>query len=354
MRPRSLLLTLPIVVASFLNGNSSIQAAPGDISGELRTAGGFALVVFGGGGIDLLISSADVRGCTIRTVWATFNGEFVPYVAGAPVLVNEHFLSGFSGENIPSNTGMIVECDTRPASVSVGHVPAELGLDPFYAKYVDADGIPVVGSSAVPDAALLRAREIVLGMLKGIAPEVRQALVDGPLRVAVMAQSEVTTDIPEHKDLNIAFPEVDWNARARGLGATESRPASTAAEENLLCYPTDSYRGENIMVHEFAHTILGMGIAVAPGGIEFVQRVNAAYEAALSNNLWQDTYAATSPDEYWAEAAQSWFNANRESNPPDGIHNTVDNRDELRAYDPAIASLVEEVLPTSWLPGECN
>ena len=43
--------------------------------------------------------------------------------------------------------------------------PAELELDPFYKKYVNAQGIPVVGSEKVPDAALLMARDIVQFML---------------------------------------------------------------------------------------------------------------------------------------------------------------------------------------------
>lgn len=47
-----------------------------------------------------------------------------------------------------------------------------------------------------------------------------------------MGKNEVTTNIPEHSFLDPAF----WDARARGLGATETAPASTGAEENLLCY----------------------------------------------------------------------------------------------------------------------
>ena len=42
--------------------------------------------------------------------------------------------------------------------------------------------------------------------------------------------------------------------------------------------------------------------------------------------------------EYWAEGVQSWFNTNR---PPDHDHNHVDNREELKAYDPPLAKLVK-------------
>ena len=44
-------------------------------------------------------------------------------------------------------------------------VPDELDIDPFYKKYVDADGIPVVSSENVADEALMRARSVILQML---------------------------------------------------------------------------------------------------------------------------------------------------------------------------------------------
>ncbi|MGH7446405.1 MAG: hypothetical protein ACREK1_03360 [Longimicrobiales bacterium] len=56
---------------------------------------------------------------------------------------------------------------------SVTAPPPELGLDPFYRKYVDAHGIPIVTSEKVPDAALLMARDIVQFMLAN-RPDLRQ------------------------------------------------------------------------------------------------------------------------------------------------------------------------------------
>ncbi len=45
---------------------------------------------------------------------------------------------------------------------------------------------------------------------------------------------------------------------------------------------------------------------------------------------------------------KSWFDANREALPPNGIHNEVDTREELARYDPALAELVAEVFPAGW------
>jgi hypothetical protein len=113
----------------------------------------------------------------------------------------------------------------------------ELGLDPFYRKYLDAGGMPVISSGKVSDAALYAAREIVNNMLRD-RPDVRQAMLGQGARVGIMAVSEVTTDIPEHRFL-ADDPEVDWDTRARGLGGTPGVPITTGAEENLLCLAGD-------------------------------------------------------------------------------------------------------------------
>ncbi|MBK8214400.1 MAG: hypothetical protein IPK71_11680 [Myxococcales bacterium] len=112
--------------------------------------------------------------------------------------------------------------------------PAALGLSPFYKKHLDATGLPVVASDKVSDGALRQACRIASKMLS-FRSDVRAAMTSKKARLAVMARSEVTTDVPEHADLYQAFPGTDWNVRARGLGGTVARPATSCAEENLLC-----------------------------------------------------------------------------------------------------------------------
>lgn len=227
---------------------------------------------------------------------------------------------------------------------ALGPPPADLGLSPFYQKYLDASGIPIVGSARVPDRAIVVARDLVLAMLRG-RDDVARRLAQAGVRVAIMASTELTLDIPEHSDLQQVFPATNWNERARGLGATPARPATSGAEENVLCYERDRYRGESILLHEFAHTFYGMGIA--PHEPDFRRRVEAAYRDAMARGLWRNTYAATNVDEYWAEGVQSWFDTNIEAIPTNGIHNHVNTREELIAYDPALATLIAEAFPGS-------
>lgn len=217
----------------------------------------------------------------------------------------------------------------------VGPVPetirADFELSPFYQKYLDVEGFPVVGSEKVSDAALYEAEWILRHMLEGRS-DILQAMAGRHVHLVVMAWNEYTTDVPEHSRMK---PKVFWDRRARGLGG---KPVS-CAEENLLCYPGDPYEKENILIHEFAHAVHGIGLRVVDPS--FDSRLKAAYEQAKANGLWPDTYAITNRAEYWAEAVQCWFDNNREN---DSLHCHVDTRAELKEYDPELAKLCAEVL----------
>ena len=227
------------------------------------------------------------------------------------------------------------------------HLPIALReewqLDEFYQKYLDSDGFPIVSSPAVSDHALLEADYLIDSMLHG-REDIRKGLVDLRFRFAVMAWNEFTTAIPEHSDLK---PPDFWDWRARGLGATRSRPAVSCGEENLLEYPGDPYVGENILIHEFAHAIHEALRVMDP---DFDRRLEAIYDAAMEKGLWKGKYASTNRYEYWAECVQSFFDDNREN---DVSHNHVDTREELLEYDPEIHALISETFrdnPWRYLP----
>jgi hypothetical protein len=231
--------------------------------------------------------------------------------------------------------------------------PAALGLDAFYQKYVDAGGIPVTTSASVPDTALLVARDIVLAMLAN-RPDLRARLIADKARVGVMAIEEMTTDVPEQRDWKKPAPDDErlttcekqnyaeiarmtdreyWNKRARGMGGTYT----TGAAENILGVPGTRYFGENILVHEFSHSILDAIRSVDPG---LYGRVERAYAQALASKLWEGHYATTTIDEYWAEGTQFWFNSNMAYR-TESL--TVLTSDDLRGHDLALFNALEEV-----------
>jgi alpha-glucosidase len=225
-----------------------------------------------------------------------------------------------------------------PPAPTVAAVPATLRdalkLDAFYQKHADADGLPVLASAKVADAAVREAASILRHMLADRA-DLRQALVKAGVRVVVMAPTEMTTDVPEQRGMT---PKDYWDKRARGLGGR----ITSCGEENLLNLPSDRYPRENILVHEFAHAIHNYGLkAVDP---RFDARLREAYGKAIARGLWKDTYAATNAGEYWAEAVQSYFDCNA---PPGGVHNDVNTRAKLAKYDPELFELVDDVFKQS-------
>lgn len=224
----------------------------------------------------------------------------------------------------------------------VGPVPKSLGLDPFYKKYLSVDGLPIVGSNKVPDKAFIEVRRLAKKMFEKI-PKAHEAMIKNKVRIAIMADTEVTLDIPEHNFLK-NDKNTDWNKRARGLGATKRVPVISCAEENVLAYPSDRYRGESIFIHEFSHAIMGTGLADSVKG--FSAEIRSLYRKAMEEGLWEKTYAATDAGEYWAEGVQSWFNTNTESIPANGVHNHVNTRKELYAYDPRLAKFIARFMPT--------
>ena len=207
-------------------------------------------------------------------------------------------------------------------------------LDPFYQKALVIESFPILASDKVPDAALQEAAHLFRSMLKN-RPDILRELGRNRIRFAIMAVDERTCDIPEHSDLK---PSAFWNRRARGLGSTPHRPAVSCGTENLLANHGDPYATESIAIHEFAHAIHDTALSTLDS--TFDKRLKDTFESAMKRGIWAGKYAATNHREYWAEAVQSWFGTNREN---DHDHNHVNTREELIAYDPAVAKLCREV-----------
>ncbi len=223
-------------------------------------------------------------------------------------------------------------------------------IDPFYKKYVECDGLYIVSSERVSDEALGIAYQIVDCMLAK-RPDIRQHMASRRNHIMVIGQYEETCDIPEFKHICTDNPDTIayWNWRARGFGgAPEDELSASCGEENLLALPTDKYVGENILIHEFAHLIHMCGIAeVEP---DFNSRLEALYQKAKSQGLWANTYAMSNKEEYFAEMVQSFFNCNRWSEQPNGVHCHANRRHKLRQYDPDGYNLLTEYFSEIEIP----
>ena len=243
----------------------------------------------------------------------------------------------------------IVSRNDKSESFVTSEVPVQAyrfgGVPKFYTQQASAEGLPVVASAQVSPFALQEAVYIINCMLAK-RPDVRTAMVKSGSRLCILAHNEFTTDQPEWAWLADepvpgfeSIPTRDYrDARARGMGGSETDPYCSCAEENLLAYEGDPYSTENILIHELAHNIHLRGMSnVDP---MFDTRVKAAYDAAMFEGLWKGKYASVNHHEYFAEGVQSWFDDNREN---DHDHNHVNTRAELIAYDPRLAAFCQEV-----------
>ncbi|MBN1359104.1 MAG: hypothetical protein JW993_00860 [Sedimentisphaerales bacterium] len=217
-------------------------------------------------------------------------------------------------------------------------------FDPnFYKKYLDVGGIAVMGSDKVADEAFYEVRYLTSHVLSK-RKDILDSMASRNTRLIIIAFEEEVSEVPEYYRSDPAAA-AQQNRRVRGYGGAT---LTSFGEENLLCLPGDRYRTESIMIHEFGHCIDGNLRRIDPNWRRDLAQV---YEDARRRGLWDRTYAATNAAEYWAEGIQDYFDTNKRSRSgqPDGVHNHVGNREELKAYDPNLYNFIEKTIgPIEW------
>lgn len=262
-------------------------------------------------------------------------------VAGSGGAASTAGSSGADAGTAVVRAAPVIEPDTSDCRVVAlpESVRAAYQLDAFYRKYANAGGIPVLASDKPVDRTLQLACLLVKEMTSERL-DVQAALLTSKVTFAILGSDELTTHIPEYRDL----PDY-YDTRSRGLGGH----TGLCAEENVMCdRQDDSYRGQSVCVHEFAHTIAIYGLFDADGSFE--DRLADAYRRAREAGLWPNTLAAQDAQEYWAEGVQAWYDSNLEADPADGVHGPINTQRELESYDRALYNLIDELLPTetSW------
>lgn len=230
------------------------------------------------------------------------------------------------------------------AESGIGKPPA--WADPFYAKYLDASGIAIMGSANVDDRALVVARDTVSRMLAK-RPDLARIMAQQHAIVAVFAANEIQSDIPERRQfrgkVNASGRSVDAGC---GGGAVRRNPVTTICERVLL----DPNAKFGTLVHEFGHSIQNLAL-----DSETREAISAAYEHARQKGLFPEAdgrtpaYLMSNDREFFAATSTIWFDGYNPSNP----HNSpvVANREQLRAYDPEIYRILAAIYPDDhWKP----
>jgi len=213
--------------------------------------------------------------------------------------------------------------------------PPEKG---FFSKVLDFHGIPIKAHKVVADEALYAAYGRLSLLFAGLLerqPMVISNLVAAGAELHIIGRYQVTTDLPEwqhDKGKKLAeYHGLTRDERTRGMGGL----LTSCGEENLLRLADDRYRGRDICLHEFGHNIREHGIQK-----EVRARLDEQYRRSLAKGLWQESYAASNADEFFAELTMWYFGTHgdlRMTGPK-----PADGPDGLKQYDPDAYALLDD------------
>ena len=215
--------------------------------------------------------------------------------------------------------------------------PPSLGLHLFYQKYLEAGGVIVVAPTEVSDEKIVEAGEIVAAMFSD-NPELIENLLPRHFRVVIFSRNQAGEHINQLPELKDGYHHSLDHRGTAFETATGWAAAAQDDDEDERCY---------VLIHEFAHAI-HFALKDQPVVQEFNSRLLELYSTALAKGLWQDTYAATNYEEYWAEAVTFWFQEYMRE--PVGLRGS-----NLEDYDPEIVKLIEEVFgEDATVPSYCK
>jgi hypothetical protein len=201
----------------------------------------------------------------------------------------------------------------------------------FFSKELSFHGVPIKAHAVVSDEALYAAYGRLETMLQHI-PAIVTNLVAAKVELHIIGRDQVTTDLPEwRQDKGKPLAEykgLTRDQRTRGMGGR----LVSCGEENLLKLPNDRYHGRDICLHEFAHAVRNFATSR-----ELREKFNAQYRHSTGKGLWVKSYAASNPDEFFAELTMWYFGTHGDLN----MHEPKpkDGPSGLKDYDPEAFAL---------------
>lgn len=203
-------------------------------------------------------------------------------------------------------------------------------------------GLVATGSDDVSWHNLCQAAEMLETMLSQNSVVTSQMQQVGAI-TALFGPNEGVCDLPYFSFLE---GKPQCTEVLGGLGGVPGNPV-TACNARTLSAVNDPFNrgrrgGENTCVHELAHTIMNVGVSA-----ELNREIYARYdEVDEDGELWfrangEPSFALFNGDEFFAELAQSYFNANVAI---DAFNHTgINGADELLEYDPISFELIDRI-----------
>lgn len=316
------------------------QAPVADAGPDQSARGGSVALLDGSG-------STDPDGDALSYSWTQTGGPVVtlkdptaaktewntPIMQGTVSLDFELTVTDPGGLSSTDSVNVLVSSDYTPCTPTAP--PASLGRDPaVFKKYCDADGIAIISDEQTADETLSWVRYLVMELPK-IRPDVQNQLVQAGTVVAIFADGKQITDIPgvpSAQELINAFGYVP-----NGISIDE---LSVVGEANVMCYPPGVDGVATVLFHEYAHQMNGALWTIDP---TWGSRLTDTYNAAKNQGLWAGKFIMKSSAEYWANGVDLFYSTVVPA--PNTQFDVPINRDMLAQYDPALYSLLLEVMP---------
>jgi len=215
----------------------------------------------------------------------------------------------------------------------------------FYKKFKSSSGILIKGSAMVEDRSLAIASKTIERMISKRV-DIKSRLLKNYAEVAVIAKNESYCDLPEAFDLKNkkTFDGRDF-CKICGGGGVIGRPITAICEDNLLKTEKDPYYGkEDILTHEFAHTMHILGMSEADK-----KTVSTLYKAAKNkgnfnkNRHAEPAYMMANEEEFFACLSMVWFNV---QNPQSAsLSPELKSREAIRLKLPDMYYFLESIYP---------
>ena len=175
----------------------------------------------------------------------------------------------------------------------------------YYTQFLHRDSVWIKAPGQVDPRALHAAADRVERMLARVRPGVSDCLADAGAALAIYPSDSYVTELPEFAELKGRHDDTGYPYdEFRGLGAIPGQPVSGIPEENLLALLNDTGAWSDVTIHEFAHAIHNLCFDSAEH-----LHIEALFDRAKRLGRFEDAYAMTNVEEFFAVFATLYFNA---------------------------------------------
>lgn len=198
-----------------------------------------------------------------------------------------------------------------------------------YKTIDEQDGIAIVASDGVDPDAIEEAKKTIERVFRN--NDLEKYLAEDGGYVIITRGNESLIDLPEFNCLEEDSPAAaNLVAHACGVADSADYPVVAVNEWDMTGDRRGPCNGVNILYHELGHLVQGWSL-----DHQDYLDVKYFYQKAMDAGRYRREYAATNPNEYFAEATQAYFHFIDRS--------SGKNRDWLEEYDPELYALVARV-----------